>query len=118
MELVFRSSWWPQLWKYVKEFVGSSNVYVRANNLRHRFQGLFQPLPILASSCSSISMDFIIDFPPSNSYDSILVVVDHLKKMIQFIPCAKTSETTTKLFFDHVFRYHDFPKDIILDHGL
>jgi hypothetical protein len=27
MELVSRDYWWPQLWKYVKEFVGSCNVY-------------------------------------------------------------------------------------------
>jgi len=65
-------------------------------------------------------MNFITNFPPSDSYDSILVVVDYLMKMIHFIPCAKTitSEITTKLFLDHVFRYHNLPKDIIFDHGL
>jgi hypothetical protein len=80
---------------------------------------VFSTIAILASLWFSIFMDFIIDFPPFNSYDSILVVVDQLKKMIHFIPCAKTitNETKTKLFFDHVFRYHGLPKDIILDHG-
>jgi hypothetical protein len=38
--------------------------------------GFFQLLLILAFSWFSISMDFIIDFPPSSSYDSILVAVD------------------------------------------
>ncbi len=67
---------------------------------------------------SSISMDFIIDFPLCNSCDSILVVVDHLKKMIHFILCANTitNEATTKIFFDHVFQYHGIPKDIVPDH--
>jgi hypothetical protein len=65
-------------------------------------------------------MDFITDLPPFSSYDSILVVVDHLTKMAQFIPCIKTiiGKGTTKLFFDHVFWYHGLPENIISDCGL
>jgi hypothetical protein len=105
MELVFQDYWWPQLWKYVKEFVTSCDVCVRAKNLRHRPHGLLQPLSTPASPWFSISMDFITDLPPSSSYDSILVVVDHLTKMTHFILCTKTitSKGTSKLFLDHVF---------------
>jgi hypothetical protein len=37
-----------------------------------------------------------------------------------FISCTKiiTSKGTTKLFLDHVFRYHGFSKHIIYNHGL
>jgi hypothetical protein len=66
-------------------------------------------------------MDFIIDLPPFNSYDSILVVVvDHSMKMVNFIPCTKitTSKGTAKLFFDHIFWYHGLLKYIISDHKL
>jgi hypothetical protein len=100
MELVFWDYLWPQLWKYVKEFVKSCDVCVWAKNLRHHLHGFLQPLLILASPWSSISMNFIIDLPPSNSYDSILVVVDHLMKMTHFISCTKTitSEGTSKFF--------------------
>ncbi len=66
---------WAQLWKYVKEFVRSCDVYAQAKNFCHCPHGLFQPLSILTSSWSSISMDFITHLPPSSSYDSILVVV-------------------------------------------
>ncbi len=75
--------------EYVKEFVKSCDVCAWANNLRHRPHGFLQPLPIFISSWFSISMDFIIDPPPSSSYDSILVVVDHLTNMTNFIPCTK-----------------------------
>jgi hypothetical protein len=63
-------------------------------------------------------MDFIIDLPPSNSFYSILVVVDHLTKKVHFIPCNEIiiGEKITKLFFDHVFRYQGLPKDIIFNH--
>jgi hypothetical protein len=73
---------------------------------------------IPACPWSSISMDFIIDLPPFNSYDFVLVVVDHLMKMVHFILCTKkiTSKRTTKLFLDHVFWYHGLLKDIIFYH--
>jgi hypothetical protein len=65
-------------------------------------------------------MDFISDLPPFSSYDSILVVMDYLMKMAYFIPCTKIiiSEGTTKLFSDHVFRYHGLFENIILNRGL
>jgi hypothetical protein len=105
MELVSRDSWWPQLWKYIKEFIKSCNVCAQANIFCHHLHGLLQQLWILTSPWSSISMDFITNLPPSNSYDSILVMVDCLTKMAHFIACTKTitSEGTTKLFLDHVF---------------
>jgi hypothetical protein len=88
----------------VKEFVRSYKICVQTKNLRHRLHGFFQPLSIRASPWSLIFMDFITDLPPFNSYDSTLVVVDHLTKMVHFIPCTKTiDEGTTKLFLDHVF---------------
>jgi hypothetical protein len=107
MELMFRNYWWPQFWKYVKEFVGSYDVCAQAKNSRHRPHGLFQPLPIHASPWSLISMDFIIDVSSFSSYDSILVVVYCLTNMDHFIPCTKTiiCKGIAKLFLDHVFRY-------------
>jgi hypothetical protein len=103
---------------YVKEFVISYNVCIQAKNLCHCPSGLLQPLPIPTSSWFSISIDFIIDLPPFNYYDSILVVLDRLTKMVNFIMCTKTmtSEWTTKLFLDHVFWYHGLLEDIISDH--
>jgi len=64
----------------------------------------------LPSPWSSISMDFIMDLPPFDSFDSILVVVDRSSKMVHFIPCNKIiiGEKITKLFFYHVFRYQGF----------
>jgi hypothetical protein len=66
-----------------------------------------------------ISMDIIMDLPQSNSFDSILVVVDYLMKMVHFVHCNKSiiGENTMELFFDHVFHYHGFLEDIISNHG-
>ncbi len=103
----------------MKEFVKSCDVCAQTKNLRYHPHDLLQPLSMPASIWFSISIDFIINLSPFSSYDSILVVVDHLTKMVHFIMCTKTiiNERTTKLFFDHVFQYHGLPENIIFDHG-
>jgi hypothetical protein len=64
-------------------------------------------------------MDFIVDFPRFNSFDSIMVVVDRFMKMVHFIPYNKsiTNEKTVTLFLDHVFHYDGLPENIVCDHG-
>jgi transposase InsO family protein len=45
------------------------------------------------------------------------VVVDQLTKMAHYMPCNKTitSEETTRLFMDNIYKYHGLPDDIISD---
>jgi hypothetical protein len=119
LELISRDFWWPQMWKDVKEFVLSCDICSRSKNPRHRPYGLLQPLPVPRRPWSSVSMDFITDLPPSNSFDSIFVLVDRLTKMAHFVPCKKTSssEDTARLFLDNVYRYHGLPDDIVSDRG-
>ena len=117
--LISRDFRWPQMWKDVKEFVLSYNVCARSNTPRHRPYGLLQPLPIPRQQWSSISMDFITDLPPSNSFDNIFVVVDRLTKMAHLVLCKKisSSEDTSRFFLDNVYCYHGLPDDIISDQG-
>jgi hypothetical protein len=106
MELLSCGYWWLQFWKFMKAFVGCCDVCARAKNPCHHLHGLLQPFFIW----SSISMDFIMDLPQSNSFDSILMVVDRLMKMAYFIHynISITGKMTTRLFLDHVFCYQRF----------
>jgi hypothetical protein len=115
MELMSHDYWWPQFWKFVKEFMGSCDVCAFVKNPRHHPHGLLQPLSIPAFPWLLISMDFIFDLQQSNSFDSILMVVDRLMKMTRFTPCNKSiiGKKTTKLFLNHVFRYHGFFENIV-----
>jgi len=66
-----------------------------------------------------ISADFITKLPLAQGYDSILVVVDRLTKMVHFIPTMEKTlaEELARLFRDNVWKLHRLPKSIISDQG-
>jgi len=66
-----------------------------------------------------ISADFITKLPLAQGYDSILVVVDRLTKIVHFIPITEkmSAEGLARLFRDNVWKLHSLPKSIISDRG-
>ena len=66
-----------------------------------------------------ILADFITKLPLTQGYDSILVVVDQLTKIVHFIPTTeKTSaEGLARLFRDNMWKLHSLPESIISDRG-
>jgi len=66
-----------------------------------------------------ILADFITKLPLAQGYDSILVVVDRLTKIVHFIPTTeKTSaEGLARLFRDNMWKLHGLPESIRSDKG-
>ena len=66
-----------------------------------------------------ISADFITKLSLVQGYNSILVVVDRLTKMVHFIPTAEKTiaEGLAKLFRDNMWKLYGLPKSIISDRG-
>jgi len=66
-----------------------------------------------------ISADFITKLPLVQGYDSILVVVDWLTKIVYFIPTTEKTlaEGLVRLFRDNVWKLYGLPESIILDRG-
>jgi len=62
-------------------------------------------------------MDFIVELSPSEGLDAIYVCVDRLTKMAHFIPnkTTITAEGTARLFYQHVWKHHGLPADIVSD---
>ncbi|MBW0504933.1 hypothetical protein O181_044648 [Austropuccinia psidii MF-1] len=60
-------------------------------------------------------MDFITQFPFSNNFDQILIVLDRFSKMAIFIPAygAITSLDLAQIFINHVFSKHGLPASIV-----
>jgi len=81
--------------------------------------GKLMPNSIPEKPWAHISADFITKLPLAQGYDSILVVVDRLTKMVHFIPTMeKTSaKELARLFRDNVWKLHGLPESIISDRG-
>ncbi len=69
-----------------------------------------------------MSIDFVTDLPISangkgDSYDSILVIVDRLIKMLHYKPVKVTINTPglAEVIIDVVIRHHGVPKSIVTD---
>jgi transposase InsO family protein len=119
LKAIKQQYWWPNQFKFIKEYVQSCDTCTRAKSTHHKPYGLLQPLPIPQGPWQSISMDFITDLPLSNGFDSILVVVDRFTKMAHFIACNKAilAKETADHILQQVIKLHGLPKDIISDRG-
>ncbi len=81
--------------------------------------GLLRPLSIPSRPWSHIAMDFVTGLPPSSGNTVILTVVDRFSKAVHFIPLPKlpSARETAVIVFDHVFRIHGLPVDVVSDRG-
>jgi len=64
-----------------------------------------------------ISANFIVKLPLAQGYDAILVVCNHLTKIVHFIPTTEKTSAAglARLFRDNVWKLHGLPKSIISD---
>jgi hypothetical protein len=119
VELVLRDYWWPTLTKDAHAYVDGCSTCQRSKPLRQKPLGLLTPNEIPSGYWQIISCDFITDLPRSRGYDSVMVCVDRLSKMVRLIPCNKTisSEMAAKKYRDFVWKDFGLPFHIISDRG-
>jgi len=119
VELVTRNFWWPGITKEVKKYMEGCDACQRNKNRTEQPAGKLMPNSIPEKPWTHISADFITKLPLAQGYDSILVVVDRLTKMVHFIPTTeKTSaEGLARLFRDNVWKLHGLSESIISDRG-
>src|SRR5882724_6946736 len=111
--------YWSGLPVYIKEYCKSCTTCSHTKPVHHKPYGLLKQLPIPEKPWNSISMDFIEKLPPSSSYTSILVIIDHLSKQSLFILTHNTitSLQLVQLFILHVFSKHGVPSHITSNHS-
>jgi len=88
------------MWKVVKEFVLSCQTCSKLKNPRHHPYGFLQPLPIPKQPWSFVFIDFFTNLSPSKCFDTIFVIIDHLKKKAHFISYKKTIIREEKKQYD------------------
>jgi len=119
VELVTRNFWWPEVTKEVKQYVERYSTYQHNKNCTEQLAGKLMPNSIPEKLWTHILVDFITKLPLAQGYDSILVVVDQLTKMVHFILTMEkmSAEGLARLFRDNVWKLHRLPKSIISDRG-
>ncbi|MBW0557086.1 hypothetical protein O181_096801 [Austropuccinia psidii MF-1] len=88
-------------------------------NIHNKKFGLLKPLPIKNGPWICLSMDFITQFPLSNSFDSILITVDRFSKIAVFISTMSsiTSLDLIHLFIKNNFSNNGLTSSIVSDRG-
>jgi hypothetical protein len=118
LQNIKRVYWWKGMKRDVQEYIKHCDSCQRCKGGHDKVAGLLKPLPIPAKALESISVDFITDLPMTlDGYDSVMVVVDRLTKMMHFVPTRKdaTALDCAKLFRREIFRIHGCPKSIVSD---
>jgi len=118
-ELVSRTYEWPDLRSFVKKYVSTCDTCLQNKTSHQKPYGFLQSLPIPETPWSSVSMDFIVQLPPLDSFTAILVVINHLTKMAHFALTTSDVDAAgmVSLFLSHVVATHGVPDDIVSDHG-
>jgi len=104
VELVTWNFWWPRVTKEVKRYVEGYDACQRNKNRTEQPAGKLIPNSIPEKSWAHILADFITKLPLAQGYDSILVVIDRLTKMVYFILTTekRMAEQLARLFRDNV----------------
>jgi len=88
----------------VKQYVEGCDSCQRNKNHTEQPAGKLMPNSIPEKPWMHISADFITKLPIAQEYNSILVVVDRLMKMVHFIPTTEKTlaEKLARLFRDNM----------------
>ena len=118
-ELIEQQYYWPGLASDIRSYVARCNQCACFKGSNMKPTGSAVPLQPSTMPWEDVSADFIMDLPLSNSFDSILTVVDRFSKETEFIPCNKTATAldTAKLYLFHVWKDHGLPRTIVSDRG-
>ncbi|MBW0521529.1 hypothetical protein O181_061244 [Austropuccinia psidii MF-1] len=105
--------------QFIKDYVSSCQQCSRNRKIHHKKFGILKTLPIPNGPWICLSMDFITQLPLSNSFDSILIIVDRFSKMVVFIsPMSSiTSLDLVHLLIKNIFSKNCLPSRIVSDRG-
>ena len=113
---------WPTLRADIDAYVKGCNICLTLKIVRDKPYRDLQSLPVPTYGWKDLSMDFVKKLPvstnwKSETYDSILLIVDWLSKMVHYKPVKVTIDTPelAKVIINGVVRHHDLPDFIVSD---
>ncbi|PLW50812.1 hypothetical protein PCANC_14321 [Puccinia coronata f. sp. avenae] len=119
LEAIGRTMTWPGIRQDVLKYTKSCFSCQRAKHSTQKTPGVMHSLQVPDRPWSCIGIDFVVKLPPSEGFDSVLVIVDHFSKGIHLILALETwtAEEFAYSFFDRFIRYHGLPDKIVSDRG-
>ena len=117
LELVSRNYWWPQMSRYIRQYISTCDLCIRTKLIRQAPVGELHPLWILDLQWDMLSVDFVVELPLSSRHDAVMTVVDSVLKRVYFIlmHTTVTAEGAARLFLHQVWKLHGLPKCVISD---
>jgi len=119
LELVSKDYWWPQMSRYIGQYISTCDLCLRTKLMRQALVGKLHPLWILDSRWDTLSVDFIVELPSFFRHNAVMTVVDSVSKQVHFIltHTTVTAEGAARLFLHQVWKLHGLLKCVILDRG-
>ena len=121
-DLISRKYYWPSLQKDIETYVKGYDICLSSKAVGHKLYGDLQSLSVPIHRWKDLSMNFVTGLPISinwkgDSYDSILVIVDRLTKMVHYEPVKVTIDAPglAEKIINVVMRHHGHPDSIISD---
>ena len=69
LELVSKNYWWPQMSRYIGQYVSTCDLCLRTKPIRQAPVGKLHPLWIPDSRWDMLSVNFIVELPLSSGHD-------------------------------------------------
>lgn len=108
----------------VEAYVKGYDVYSASKVVRHKLYGDLHSLPTPTHRWKDLYMEFVTGLLvftnwKSETYDSIVVVVNRLTKMVHYKPVQVTIDAPglVKVIIDVIMRHHGLPDSIISNRG-
>lgn len=110
--------WWSRMRQTVRAQLRTCHECQVVAHRTQKQYGLLHPIAIPFYCWEQVTLDLITGLPKTrDGYDSCVVLVDRLSKMVHYVPCKKsiTSAEMARLFVREVIRLHGWPKVLISD---
>lgn len=124
-ELIGQKFYWLSLRKYFQAYIKDGDVCWGLKAMRHKPYANFQSLLVPTHWWKDFLIHFVIGLLVSTNskceiYDSILIIVDWLIKMVHYIPIKVTFKAPrlAKVILNMVVWNHSLHNSIITDRGL
>jgi len=95
--------WWPGARESVTRYSKSCEICQRHKEVNHSKYGYLHPLPIPEDRFQEVSIDWFFLPRSVEGFDSVMVIIDRLTKLLCLVPCKKTdsAKESARQFIKH-----------------